>query len=222
MNFGSQGDIVLMARGGRSGGSPTLSVKVDDGAFSAAKDITNTGAPVAYTYDLNVPAGNHIIRVRAGNTGTGRYPFFDYATFPAGGGGGTPTDTDGDGVPDSTDQCDTRTRACVQQRVPGDDAAAGLELHGHATDINPGDDIDAIINDRPRGPTRFCVHAGEYQVSDVARLKDGDTLDAEPGELDYVGPATEPKLATKPTPVVFLQGRGPDTLLSALGSRTSP
>ena len=97
VNFTNQGDLVLMARGGQSGGSPTLSVNVDGGAFSAAQPIRNSGAPVAYTYDLNVPAGSHTIGVRAGNAGTGRNAFLDYATFPASGGGGgtdtTPPDT---------------------------------------------------------------------------------------------------------------------------------
>jgi hypothetical protein len=81
------------------------------------------------------------------------------------------------------------------------------------TDIRPGDDIDAKINqDEADTPTRFCVYAGKYTVSEVARLKDGDTLDAEPGSLDYVGPAT------KPTPKVKLVGSGTENLLSALGS----
>jgi hypothetical protein len=57
VSFTSKGDVVLVARGGRSGGSPTLKVNVDDGEFSAAQAITNNGAPVAYTYDLDVPAG---------------------------------------------------------------------------------------------------------------------------------------------------------------------
>jgi len=89
VNFGSQGDVVLWARGGQSGGSPTLSVNVDGGAFSASQRITNSGAPVAYTYVLNVAAGSHTIGVRAGNTGTGRNPFVDFVTFPASGSGGT-------------------------------------------------------------------------------------------------------------------------------------
>src|SRR5215207_7306835 len=97
VNFGSQGDVVLMARGGQSGGSPTLSVSVDGGAFSAAQSITNSGAPVSYTYDLNVSAGTHTIGVKASNTGTGRNPFVDHVTFPASGSGGgtdtTPLDT---------------------------------------------------------------------------------------------------------------------------------
>jgi hypothetical protein len=104
VNFNSQGNVVLMARGGQSGGPPTLSVNVDGGAFSAAQPIRNNGAPVAYTYVLNVSAGSHAIGVKAGNTGTGRNPFVDYVTFPASGSGGG-TDTDNDGVPDSSDNC---------------------------------------------------------------------------------------------------------------------
>ena len=97
VNFNNQGDVVLMARGGQSGGSPTLSVNVDGGAFSAAQPIRNSGAPVAYTYHLNVPLGSHDIGVKAGNTGTGRNPFLDFVTFPASGSSGgtdtTPPDT---------------------------------------------------------------------------------------------------------------------------------
>lgn len=260
VNFSSRGDIVLVARGGRSGGSSTLSVSVDGGGFSTAQAISNNGDPVAYTYDLNVPSGEHTISVRAGNTGTGRYPFLDYVTFPASGSGGTdpggdldsdgipdgsdncpavynpgqrdddgdgvgnkceggstsPTDTDGDGVPDATDQCPNRVgpasnNGCPVTTPPTDWNCSGIS-------IRPGNDIAQIINDAPPdSPTTFCVHAGTYQVSQVARLKSGDKLEGEPpgGEPEKVGPAT------KPAPVVFLEGNGTDTLLSALGSNIS-
>src|SRR5215216_1836305 len=82
VTFNSQGDVMLWARGGQSGGSPTLSVNVDGGAFSTAQPIRNSGAPVAYTYNLNVPTGLHTIGVKAANTGLGRNPFVDYVTFP--------------------------------------------------------------------------------------------------------------------------------------------
>ena len=84
------------------------------------------------------------------------------------------------------------------------------------TDIWPGDDIDAIINnDKADRATTFCVHAGTYKVSEVARLKAGDKLEAEPGKLDHVGPAT------KPNPVVELVGSGTENLLSAFGNDIS-
>src|SRR5215210_47785 len=82
---------------------------------------------------------------------------------------------------------------------------------------NPKVDIDAVINNDPSGTaTRFCVHAGTYQVSTQATLKAGDKLEGEPGPAPTsVGPAT------KPTPVVKLVGSGTDNLLGANGSGIS-
>ncbi len=82
------------------------------------------------------------------------------------------------------------------------------------THIYQGNDIDQIINnDSSSRATTFCVHRGTYTVSQVARLKAGDTLEGEPGNTpEPIGPAK------KPTPVVFLKGSGSDTLLSALGN----
>src|SRR5918993_5421633 len=83
VNFSSSGDVVLWARATQSGGSPKLRVSVN-GTFTApAKAITNSGAPKAYTFDVNAPSGKVQIGVQASNTGTGRYPFVDYVTFPA-------------------------------------------------------------------------------------------------------------------------------------------
>src|SRR5829696_2564942 len=89
VDFTSSGDVVLMARAGQSGGSPKLRVSVN-GTFTApAQAITNSGAPRAYTFDVNAPSGNDVqIGVKASNTGTGRHPFLDYVTFPPSGGGG--------------------------------------------------------------------------------------------------------------------------------------
>ena len=86
VNFTSSGDVVLMARAGQSGGSPTLRVSVN-GTFTApAKAITNSGAPRPYTFDVNAPSGSGVqIGVKAANTGTGRYAFVDFVTFPASG-----------------------------------------------------------------------------------------------------------------------------------------
>jgi hypothetical protein len=84
VDFTSSGDVVLWARATQSGGSPKLRVSVN-GTFTApAKAITNSGAPKAYTFDVNAPSGLGVqIGVKASNTGTGRQPFVDYATFPA-------------------------------------------------------------------------------------------------------------------------------------------
>ena len=111
VTFANQGDVVLWARGGQSGGSPTLMVRVggvNGGAFSAAQPITSSGAPVAYTFDLNVPAGTRTIEVQAGNVATGRNIFLDFVSFPASGTVGPSLDTDNDGVIDAQDQCDTQ------------------------------------------------------------------------------------------------------------------
>jgi hypothetical protein len=265
----SSGDVILMARGGQSGGSPTLSVNVDGGPFSAAQAITNNGAPVAYTYDLNVPAGTHTIGVQAGNVATGRNAFLDYVTFPLSGGdpapGGdidgdgvldesdncpdvsnpnqndgdgdgvgnacddgstTPTDTDNDGVPDASDNCPD-----VPNSGQGDSDGDGIgnrcddgsttppppsNWNCQGNQITPGEDLDSIINNDSSAATRFCVHAGTYQVSTQATLKTGDKLEGEPGPAPTeVGPAR------KPTPVVKLVGTGSDNVLRADGNGIS-
>ena len=84
VDFTSSGDVVLWARATQSGGSPTLRVSVN-GTFTApAKAITNSGAPKAYTFDVNAPSGTGVqIGVKASNTGTGRQPFVDVVIFPA-------------------------------------------------------------------------------------------------------------------------------------------
>ncbi len=270
VSFTSSGDVVLMARAGQRGGSPTLAVSVN-GTFAApAQAITNSGAPAPYTFDVNAPSGSVTIGVKASNTGLGRYPFLDVLSFPASGGGvsadtdgdgvidaddncpnetnaaqgdrdkdgvgnqcdpapddptvpgggGEPTpttDTDRDGVPDSTDQCPTQAGPASNNGCPTTTTPppTSWDCTGSGTNqITPGEDIDAIINGDASGTaTRFCVHAGTYQVSSVARLKAGDTLDAQPGTTSAVGPAT------KPTPVVKLVGSGTENLLSALGAR---
>ena len=89
VTFTSSGDVVLMARAGQSGGSPKLRVSVNGTFTAAAQAITNSGAPQPYTFHVNAPSGNNVrIGVKAANTGTGRKPFVDYATFPPSGGGG--------------------------------------------------------------------------------------------------------------------------------------
>jgi hypothetical protein len=88
VTFTSSGDVVLWARASQSGGSPKLRVSVN-GTFTApAQAITNSGAPRAYTFNVNAPSGDVQIGVKASNTGAGRHPFLDYVTFPPSGGGG--------------------------------------------------------------------------------------------------------------------------------------
>jgi Calcineurin-like phosphoesterase len=79
-------DVVLMASGGQSGGQPTFSVN------SEPAQVIRSTAVMAYTFDVNLPAGQRTIKVTAGNTGSGRNAVLDVVTFPASdGGGGTDT-----------------------------------------------------------------------------------------------------------------------------------
>ncbi|MDQ3703648.1 MAG: hypothetical protein M3437_00220, partial [Chloroflexota bacterium] len=122
VNFTSPGDVVLRARGEQSGGSPKLRVSVN-GTFTArAQAITNSGAPQPYTFDVNAPSGSVTIGVKAANTGTGRYPFLDYVTFPASGGGGSTTTSAvlvGAGDISSGDSRDQETGDLVRAQLSG-------------------------------------------------------------------------------------------------------
>jgi hypothetical protein len=97
-----------------------------------------------------------------------------------------------------------------------DDRAEAATWTCTGNHITPGEDIDNIINNDASGtPTRFCVHAGTYRVSAPAILKAGDKLDAQWGTTTTVD------TATKPTPVVKLEGSGTDNLLRARGTGIS-
>jgi acid phosphatase type 7 len=73
-------DVVLRARGGQSGGEPTLRVN-----GSAPQAITSS-ALASYTFDVNLPANTlTVLSVTAGNVATGRNAFLDIATFPSNG-----------------------------------------------------------------------------------------------------------------------------------------
>jgi hypothetical protein len=209
-------DVVLLARAGQSGGSPTLTVSVN-GTPKTTQDIINSGAPEPYTFVVNAPSESVTIGVQAGNTATGRNAFVDVLSFPSSG-GSTPPDADGDDVPDSTDQC---------PNAPGpaptgcpDEPPSDWPYSDCEKDIKPGNrpenDIDNVINSDPSGTaTTFCVYAGTYQVSTQATLKAGDKLKGQPGTWTSVD------TATKPTPVVKLEGSGSDNLQRADGNGIS-
>src|SRR5215208_909881 len=210
-------EVVLLARAGQSGGSPTLTVSVN-GTPTTPKDITNSGVPEPYKFVVNAPSGSVTIGVQAGNTATGRNAFVDVLSFPSSG-GSTPPDADRDDVPDSTDQC---------PNVPGpaptgcpDEPTSDWPSSDCDKEIKPGtrpeNDIDNVINSDPSGTaTTFCVYKGTYPISTQATLKTGDKLMGEPGPAPTsVGPATQP------APVVTLEGSGSDNLLRADGNGIS-
>jgi hypothetical protein len=211
-------DVVLLARAGQSGGSPTLTVSVN-GTPTTPKDITNSGAPEAYKFVVNAPSGSVTIGVQAGNTATGRNAFVDVLSFPSSG-GSTPPDADHDDVPDSTDQCPNvpgpAPTGCPNE-PPSDWPYSDCEK-----DIKPGADIDNVINSDSSGSaTTFCVYAGRYPVSTQATLKAGDKLKGEPGTVDTIDLTRTINTVTKPTPKVELVGSGTDNLLRADGSGIS-
>jgi hypothetical protein len=94
VNCSAACDVVLMARAGQSGGTPSFSV---NGSAPQAITTSNQVAPEPYTF-MTLPAGSNEIRVTASGTGTGHNAFLDVAKFPAdSGGGGTPPEGGGGG-----------------------------------------------------------------------------------------------------------------------------
>jgi hypothetical protein len=69
-------------------------------------------------------------------------------------------------------------------------------------DINPGDDLDAIVNhpDYATTPTTFCVHSGTYTIDQTLILNSGDQIQGQPGRRPTVGPATKPVPSVKVSP----------------------
>src|SRR5215211_1130155 len=111
-------DVVLMARAGQSGGTPSFSV---NGSTPQAITTSNQVAPEPYTF-MNVTAGSNEIRVTASGTGTGHNAFLDVAKFPAdGGGGGTPPDGGGGGgltyIGSATGKTETTSQDKVTDKV---------------------------------------------------------------------------------------------------------
>jgi len=153
-------DVILRARGGQSGGSPTLSVN-----GSAPQAITSL-ALANYTFDVNLPAGTDTVSVTAGNVATGRNAFLDIASFPASDGGET-TDTDGDGVIDSADNC-VHIKNAAQNDQDGD------RLGNPCDDDRDGDGVPNVDDPAPTDPN-IPGTTPDPQCSDLSD-NDGDGL----------------------------------------------
>jgi hypothetical protein len=94
----------------------------------------------------------------------------------------------------------------------GQDSCLGVQ-------VNPGDDLDAIVNGDPRDTaTTFCVNAhsdgttATYNVSESLRFRDGDRLIGQAGETVTRGPATYgvPEVSIRPS-------GSPDSIIAAVG-----
>jgi Calcineurin-like phosphoesterase len=129
-------DVQVLARGGQSGGSPTLSVN----GSTPPKAITNNGDPVAYLFDVNLPAGSKTISITAGNTGTGRNPFVDRVSFPASDGGGTdttpPNVTISSGPGDTSDGAATFTFSGTDNVTPAANLTFQCKLFRGSTTVS--------------------------------------------------------------------------------------
>jgi hypothetical protein len=142
ISFTKTGDVVVYARGGSSGGWPSLQMFVDGSPAGAPKEIRSTSVQ-AYRFDLNVSAGTHTIGVNGDNVATGRNLFVDRVLFPDGG-GSQPTDSDLDGVPDSTDNCPNDSNA-NQADADGDGVGDACEA------APPPETAPTVIPNGPNG-----------------------------------------------------------------------
>jgi acid phosphatase type 7 len=194
-------DVVLRARGGQSGGSPTFSVTA--GNVTAPPQAITSSALADYTFDVNIPAGTPtVLSVTAGNVATGRNAFLDIATFPTSGGGAPPQcsdtlDNDNDGKIDypadpgclaSTDNDETDPVATSARLV-----GAGDIGHTGNADVATGDLIEA----RPEA-TVFTAGDNAYpngSASDYANEYDPAwgafkaRTKPSPGNHEYATPA---------------------------------
>lgn len=74
-------------------------------------------------------------------------------------------------------------------------AAGAAEEPCSGVQINPGDDLDAIVNSDPGNKaTTFCVHASSsgttYPINNTLLVKSGDKLIGDPGQVMTRGPAS--------------------------------
>jgi hypothetical protein len=159
-------NVVLRARGGQSGGEPTLSVRA--GNSTTLTQAITSSALADYTFDVNIPARTDtVLSVTAGNVATGRNTFLDIATFPASDGGGGTTDTDGDGVIDSADNC-------VNIKNAGQNDQDGDGLGNPCDDDRDGDGVLNVDDPAPTDPN-IPGTTPDPQCSDLSD-NDGDGL----------------------------------------------
>jgi hypothetical protein len=92
VNLNQSADITVQARGGSSGGWPSLQLVVDGSNVGSPVEINSAASPATFNIDANISSGSHDIGFKGVNVATGRKVFVDVVSFPASGGGGR-TDT---------------------------------------------------------------------------------------------------------------------------------
>lgn len=82
--------------------------------------------------------------------------------------------------------------------LAGQVGAPAAETSCVGQQVQPGDDLDAIVNADPAAkPSTFCVQAGTYNVDNTVKVQDGDKILGEPGTLEERGRALDPDPVVK-------------------------
>jgi len=177
-------DVVLMARAGQSGGTPSFSV---NGSTPQAITTSNQVAPEPYTFDVNLPAGSNIIRVTASGTGTGHNAFLDVAKFPADGGGTSSAacadglDNDGDGKIDHPNDlgCSSSTDNDETDPDGGTDpvfvGAGDIASCARTRDEATAKLLDDIVADAPSTTTVFTTGDNAYEQGTLSQTETATT-----------------------------------------------
>src|SRR5215203_5592317 len=93
VNLNQSANITVQARGGSSGGWPSLQLVVDGSNVGSPVEINSAASPATFNIDANISSGSHDIGFKGVNVATGRNAFVDVMSFPASGGGGGPDTT---------------------------------------------------------------------------------------------------------------------------------
>src|SRR5215204_1671830 len=91
VNLSHSANITVRARGGSSGGWPSLQLVVDGSNVGSPVEINSSASPATFNIDANISSGSHDIGFKGVNVATGRNAFVDVVSFPASGSGGTDT-----------------------------------------------------------------------------------------------------------------------------------
>ena len=186
VNCSAACDVVLMARAGQSGGTPSFSV---NGSAPQAITTSNQVAPEPYTF-MTLPAGSNTIQVTASGTGTGHNAFLDVARFPADSGGGTPSAACADGLDnDGDDKIDLNDPGCSSST--DNDETDPVAMHSETPDQTPM--VNGTVRAIEQVGTNIWVGGKFTQVkqrdgSVVASVSNVAVFDSQTGEYVDIAP----------------------------------